>query len=255
MAVDGSSAVLGRTDIGSGPAVVLIPGLTFTRAAWDPIIERVSGRLRCIAIDLPGHGDSTGELSPWAAGDHIVRLIAEFELDRPVVVGHSLGGAIAWGVAADSPVSGLVTVDQPVDLRPMAATAAAIAPTLAGPGFEQAWGMVRAHIGRDLVAEPLRSQLKVDDQARPELVAGYWADLLADPQGLQERVAGMLARIEVPVLALFGHELEDAERDGVRAALPAAEVTIEEWPGAGHCVHLVEPDRFAARLVEFVRGR
>ena len=39
------------------------------------------------------------------------------------------------------------------------------------------------------------------------------------------------------------------ERDYIRAHLPHAEV--EEWPDAGHCLHLVEPDRFAARLRAF----
>ncbi len=191
-------------------------------------------------------------MSPWELPARIDQLVRELQIEAPVVVGHSLGGAVAMVSAAHVRTSGVVTIDQSPDVASMAPMARAIAPALDGPGFDQAWGMARQSIGRHLVAEPLRTQLLAEDEAKPEVIRAYWADLIADPEALQRRVNGDLARVTVPVLAVFGHQLEEVETTAVSAALPQADVQIEQWPGAGHCAHLVEPDRFARLLVDFV---
>jgi pimeloyl-ACP methyl ester carboxylesterase len=49
---------------GSGPPFVFIHGLTFDRTSWRPITSRLADEYRCITIDLPGHGDSSGPPRP-----------------------------------------------------------------------------------------------------------------------------------------------------------------------------------------------
>ena len=44
---------------GDLPAIVFIHGMTFSRQTWDPIVDRLKDRFRCLAVDLPGHGAST----------------------------------------------------------------------------------------------------------------------------------------------------------------------------------------------------
>ena len=53
----------------------------------------------------------------------------------------------------------------------------------------------------------------------------------------------------MPVLAIFGRELAPSDRERL-ARIPDA--AWEVWPDHGHFVHLVEPDRFADRLLGFV---
>jgi pimeloyl-ACP methyl ester carboxylesterase len=231
---------------GAGTPVVLLHGLTFDRTSWRPIIERLGDDVHTIAIDLPGHGESGGApctLDELAAQVHA--LVEELGVDRPVVVGHSMGGTLALIYGSAFPTRGVVDIDSPLDVRPFAALVRQLEPALRGPGFAQAFEPVRRSMRVDLVREPLAQQIRQD------VVVGYWQELMdADVDALQRRIEHEAGRIEVPALLLFGQRLPAADRDYIEAHVPRGEV--EEWDGDGHCLHLVEPDRFAARLREFV---
>jgi pimeloyl-ACP methyl ester carboxylesterase len=55
---------LAYDDQGAGTPVVFLHGLTFDRRSWRPIIQRLDGSVRSIAIDLPAHGESPGPPVP-----------------------------------------------------------------------------------------------------------------------------------------------------------------------------------------------
>ncbi len=94
---------LAYTDVGAGPAVILVHGSATNRKQWRPMIEHLSGRFRCLAPDLIGYGRTTG----WpadrklAAEDEIRLIAALVELfDGPVhLVGHSYGGSLCLEAA------------------------------------------------------------------------------------------------------------------------------------------------------------
>ncbi len=69
------------------------------------------------------------------------------------------------------------------------------------------------------------------------------------PEELQALIGPALAAYPVPYLAVFGAEISDEER-ALLSSVP--DVEIEEWAGAGHFVHLVDPERMADRLADFV---
>ena len=76
---------------------------------WGPVIERLSGRHRCVAIDLRGWGrsDRTAvDFSLAAQASDVQAVIAKLGLTGFVLVGHSMGGKIAQLVASRHP-SGL----------------------------------------------------------------------------------------------------------------------------------------------------
>jgi pimeloyl-ACP methyl ester carboxylesterase len=236
---------------GTGPPLVFIHGLTFDRTSWQPITGRLADGYRCIAIDLPGHGDSDGQprsLDEIAAALH--HLLDGLGIEPPVVVGHSMGAALASVYAASYPVRGVVDVDQPLYVRPFAELAGSLAPALRGGDFHAAFEPFRQSMGVDRLPEPQRSRITARQRIRQDLVLGYWDEMLATtPEQLQARIDSALAAIKAPMLAVFGHALGDQERQHLRCVLPSAEV--EEWPGHGHLVHLEEPDRFARRLATF----
>jgi pimeloyl-ACP methyl ester carboxylesterase len=231
---------------GTGTPVVLLHGLTFDRTSWRPIVERLGDDLHTVAIDLPAHGDSGGAPCPLdevAAQVHAV--VDELGIDRPVVVGHSMSGAVALIYAAAYPTLGVVDIDNPLDVRPFAAMVKQLEPALRGPGFAQAFEPIQRSMRLDLVQGPLAQQIRQD------VVVGYWQELLdTDVDALQRRIETEAARIDVPALLLFGQRLADGDRAYIEAHLRRGEV--EEWDGDGHCLHLVEPDRFATRLRDFV---
>jgi pimeloyl-ACP methyl ester carboxylesterase len=104
------------TDIGNGPAVVLIHGQGGSWQWWLRILPVVSAHRRVIAMDLPGFGGS----DPIAAGDvftehvaTIIGLLDHLGLADAIVAGHSMGGLVALQVACGHPdrVAGLMLID------------------------------------------------------------------------------------------------------------------------------------------------
>jgi pimeloyl-ACP methyl ester carboxylesterase len=105
----GPWTALGPSD---APAIVFLHGTRLSRAQWQPQMRRLSTRYRCVAVDLPGHGERGGE--PWsieaARAGVIAAIEAEVPSGRAVLVGLSLGGFVAIEVADSAPdrVAGLV---------------------------------------------------------------------------------------------------------------------------------------------------
>ena len=97
---------------GTGPiTMILIPGLSCDWRIYDAFMTRNASKYRMLAVTLPGFGGSTAppiaaDASPmdgkWLlnAQAAILKLIQERKLDKPVIVGHSLGGHLAIQLAA-----------------------------------------------------------------------------------------------------------------------------------------------------------
>lgn len=86
-----------------GPAIVLLHGLFGSSANWGSIARELSGRYHVIVPDLRNHGQSphVDDMDyPAMAGD-VAALCGEFALDRPVIVGHSMGGKVAMCLALE----------------------------------------------------------------------------------------------------------------------------------------------------------
>ncbi len=249
-----STTELAYHDQGSGVPVILLHGLTFNRATWPPIVERLGDGVRTVAIDLPGHGDSPGDpRSLWAVAELVHELADELAIERPIVVGHSISAAIASIYGASHPTLGVVNIDQPVDVRPFAQLVRRLEPALRGPGFAEAFQPFQQSMGLARVPEPLRLRVLAGQRIRPELVLGYWDEMLrTDPQDMQQRIDEVARGIACPYLAVFGHGLEQPEREHMAALVPA--VQIEQWPGSGHFVHLAELERFSERLRRFIEA-
>lgn len=92
---------------GRGPDVILIPGLASTAEVWRGVADRLAGRRRLHLISVRGFGDlppgdnARGAVMTAIAGD-VRRYIAEQRLERPAVIGHSMGGQVGLRVAADA---------------------------------------------------------------------------------------------------------------------------------------------------------
>jgi pimeloyl-ACP methyl ester carboxylesterase len=124
---------------GPGPTVVAIHGLTANHTCWYPLAEALDGACRLIAYDLRGRGDSEKPKSGYGLADHaadLLGLLDHFGLERPVILGHSLGAGLGVWFAAHhgERVDRLILVDGGLDVR--AEVFESIAPAVNRLGIE-----------------------------------------------------------------------------------------------------------------------
>src|SRR6476646_4303790 len=92
--------------LGSGPAIVLIHGITSSSRTWRAVLGGLAERHTVIAPDLLGHGDSgkpRGDDALGAYASAVRDLMAVLGVPRATIVGHSLGGGIAMQFAYQFP--------------------------------------------------------------------------------------------------------------------------------------------------------
>ncbi len=95
------------------PPLLLVHGAGGSHLDWPAELRQLAGT-RIIAIDLPGHGRSTGRgyASVKDYAEIVVALLDVLHIQRAVIVGHSMGGAIAQQIGLDHPqrVAGLILI-------------------------------------------------------------------------------------------------------------------------------------------------
>ena len=101
---------------GGDPPALLLHGIGNYGRVWDFVAKAVNGRMRLVAPDARGHGASAKPEAGYAPEDFVADAVAVMDalgLARPLVVGHSMGGAHAMALAASHPerVRALVLVD------------------------------------------------------------------------------------------------------------------------------------------------
>jgi pimeloyl-ACP methyl ester carboxylesterase len=115
-------ALVAREWPGPEPAIVGVHGLTANHTCWESLADAIAGRHRVIAYDLRGRGDSDKPGTGYSLAHHaddLAGLLDAFGLARAILMGHSLGAAIALRFAVSRPerVSRLILIDGGFDLR------------------------------------------------------------------------------------------------------------------------------------------
>ena len=118
--------------VGTGPDVILVPGLSSPRAVWTATAERLKATHRVHLVQLKGFGEPAGAnasgpvLQPFV--DELAAYISDNRLDRPAVIGHSMGGLAIMMVEIDHPgVTGkLMVVDALLPFTALVRSAASV---------------------------------------------------------------------------------------------------------------------------------
>jgi len=163
--------------VGKGRPVLLIPGLTCPGAVWDETVARYQSRYQCHIISLAGFGGvapaagSSASFLP-AVRDQLLVYIKTQKLDRPAVIGHSLGGFMGLWLSTMQPeaMGPLVILDSLPFLSAVqnpALTAEAARPMAEGMRQQMGAGKMPMAQRRQMVVS------LVTDTARQSLVARW----------------------------------------------------------------------------------
>lgn len=241
---------------GTGRAVLFLHPIGARAAFWDGVIERIADRYRCISVDFRGHGDSDVPKQKFSlddlAEDAIELLRAERAADA-VVVGCSLGGMVAQGIALKAPelLAGIVLADTGYMQSPEGLKAVQQRAEASLKGMQ---GMLDSTLTRWFPAPVLA--------ANPPAVEACRAWLLADDPVVfswgWEAIGGLaygerIRNIKLPALVLRGSVDASSQRETMQAMaklLPRARYV--EIEGAGHVAPLEQPAAFSALLREFL---
>lgn len=107
--VDGVSLYVERR--GRGRQVVCLSAVGHDAHDFDPLIERLADRFEFITVEWPGHGRSGPDTQPTSASRYaalLERLAPALQLDDPIIIGNSIGGAVSLIYASKHSVRGLV---------------------------------------------------------------------------------------------------------------------------------------------------
>ncbi|MGZ9098488.1 MAG: alpha/beta fold hydrolase [Brevundimonas sp.] len=258
------------TTRGRGPDLVLIPGLASTSEVWRGVADRLAGRRRLHLVSVRGFGDlapganANGSVMSAIAGE-VRRYIADQRLDRPAIIGHSMGGQVGLRVAADAGtrVGRVMAVDSspffPALISPQA-TAGDVEPIaqLAYQAIHFLGDEALRSRGRSMglelggAADALFGTLGWQGGDRRVLAQSLYEVMTVD---LRRR----LPDITAPVTVVYGWSADQASPRartdslfrGAYARLRAPAV-FERIEGAEHMVMIDQPTRFMAAVDRFL---
>jgi pimeloyl-ACP methyl ester carboxylesterase len=249
---------------GSGPLVVLLPGLGQLRSAYRHLVpELVARGFRTVSVDLRGHGASSVGWPAYGAeamGPDVAALIEA--LGGPaLVVGNSYGAGPAVWAAAERPdlVAGVVLTGPFVRPLPMPwPMRVAMRVLLGGPWRVAAWdaftnGLLKAGRPDDQAAERARLRASLREPGRIEALAAMLARDDAPIARDEHPIAARLERVRAPSLVLMGTADPDFP-DPMAEACAVADAMggrAEALDGVGHYPHLEVPGAMAERLAVF----
>lgn len=250
--------------IGSGDPVVLIPGLATPRAVWSGLAPDLARSHRVILVQVNGFGDAAeanaqpgilagavADLAGWLAANHV---------ERPAVIGHSMGGLMGMMLARDHPdaVGKLLIVDAlpffgvvmgpDATVESVRGAAASLRDTIRNgpPAASAPPGMSVSEAGNRQIAEWLRAS------DRNVVAEAIYEDLSSD---LRSDIAAIGAR---PLTIAYAvPSAANAEMIGTlyrQAYAPDPDARLVPVEGSAHFIMLDQPARFAAIMSEFLAG-
>ena len=240
---------------GHGPDVLLIHGWVSSSRMWSLMMDDLSTRFRCWAIDLPGFADSDKPGASWYSIENYEQVINafadQFGLTRFDLIGHSMGGMIALRFAARQPtrVRRLVAINPVVtgrvywDLRLLTGTPLRHSMLALGRWF---WPIASSDLLRRHKSLHARRMSIEWNQATPD------SAISAAKAISHHDLTPLLPRITAPTLVIVGkRDLTAPNAEGRFAAQMIPDARLEEL-SAGHLPTDDVPEQTHALVSEFL---
>jgi len=252
-ALDRDAVRLSYLEAGSGDQTLLfIHGWCCDGTFWREQTNAFATRHRIIAVDLRGHGESAKPDQDYMIGgfaEDVAWLCRELDLERPVIVGHSMGGVIALNMARRWPdlMRAVVFVDAgitpfPKQFMPMVDS---MIEGLKSPGYRDvAANFVKRFLFRAESPPQLRDEVAQRMAGAPQRVMHTALASSFSEENL------MLGPLPVPSLFIRAATLPATE-DELKECYPGMEVVSVD---SAHFIHLEKPEEMNAILRRFIEA-
>ena len=248
------------------PAVLFLHGFMGSSRDWKPVSSALGENFYCVAVDLPGHGDSLGlssesytmEGSSWA----LIGLLDELDVERSKVVGYSMGGRLALyfglccpercsGLFLESASPGLSSAEKRAMRRQADEEKARRLESGDFDKFLKNWYRQRIFepLARD--EELLRQTIESRRRNEPGELA---RSLRGMGTGSQPSLWHELAGSQHPALVLAGKLDEKFVEIGGRMEDCSPKIRFTAVPGAGHNVRVESPEAYLELLQGFLES-
>lgn len=253
---------------GEGPPLMFVHGWTLNLECWDAQADFFATRYRVYRYDWRGMGRSSGATPAFTMaelGEELKGVIDAFGLKKPIVCGHSEGGAIAAQYAATHPDDLVALILADTDLNSRGEELAGVM----GLGLTDFFAMLEERAGHDPLAAMMPNLEKQFYSAgfiakRPDAIAAWRAQFLTNSVSgvlhglrawdLREDLGGRLGALRAPTLLLWG--MEDAmiplalmQRLQGCLRTPSQLATLA---GSGHMTPVEIPGRFNRAIYGFL---
>ncbi|OUL98125.1 alpha/beta fold hydrolase [Variovorax sp. JS1663] len=257
---------------GDGPPLVLVHGVGCSHSDWKPVARQLARRHCVLAWDARGHGNCRpvrGSITLARLATDLAEMLDHFGLERPVLVGHSMGaltlmqylqlyGTRRVGAVALIDQSPRIVTDDAWRLGLFGGCSAAMLSGLIAGARQDLAETLLNEIGA-LGGPWLRRRLDIDAPLGRMLRRRLGRVDIRPLLDLAESMAqadfrASLARLDAPLLVVLGARsphyaglpLDAWYRDTVKHA------QVSVYPRAGHSPHISEPLRFARELERFL---
>jgi len=229
-----------------GETIIFVHGWTCDESSWAAQVADLGSSYRVVTLDLPGHGKTAApaafSMDLFARAVEAVRQ--DLGADKVVLVGHSMGAAVIREYALDYPehVAGLVAVDGPLDVRPLADF-----PGAGQPLTREVRSNLIDSMFVPATTPELRAQIKAVMLGTSDATAAGAGAAMFDPANQSDKP------IAAPALSIYAGNPTWGPDTVSRTLLP--DWSYEQFAGAGHFLMLEQPERFNAVLRAFVEQR
>ena len=244
------------------PPLVLVHGIGSRAESWWPVLGPLAERFHVYAVDLRGHGGSGKPGAGYLLDDYAADLGALLDalgLERPFVLGHSLGAmtTMLWAVQQPGRAARIVLEDPPLRTEPAILDAFDGWMQLnAAPLEAVAFWYQSEH--PDWSWEECRRRAESITSTHPAVFAELRAaseEALAQPGPGRGPRLDALAAIDAPTLLVRGDpDLGSmvGPDDVAEIAAAAPQVVVRRIPGTGHSIHREQPEAFVREVVGFL---
>jgi pimeloyl-ACP methyl ester carboxylesterase len=240
----------------SGPPLLLLHGIGSRYVSWFPVFDQLAAHFRLIAPDFRGHGDSDKPNSGYLHSDYATDLdglVEALEIERPSIIGHSLGAivAYAWAGIYSSSAGKIVLEDPPTRTGPDDAALLDGWLTLASMTVDEAENYYRERYPDWTVDDCYRRAISITSTA-----PGVFRELRDQSQtaGGIDRLSSLPA-VETPLLIVYGeltHGGMSAPEDVLRIENASPSARAVQIPGGGHSLHRDSTEAFLAAALPFL---